>query len=162
MQNDYLKIELCSKKICVIIGKIPPRIIQIGISIVFLCFIILGLLAFKFPYKITFNGTAVYYKSDSLVYFNVYIPFDKCNELHLPTIVYLQTENGDLNFNVTLKNICDSVIINDNGVWKKGVTVANYPLKIKNHKVIIIKKTSFVAYFVSKSNTFAKRIINEY
>lgn len=75
-----LGIELRSEKVRSIIGEIPPKLTHYGIIIISIVLVVITIIAFYFPYKVVYTGSATIYdipktKKDSVDVF-VMLHFD--------------------------------------------------------------------------------------
>lgn len=106
-------IELRSEKVRNIIGQIPPRIIRIGISVMFVIFIslIAGAYFFKFDYTIIADST-LYQKNDTL-FFCIKVPLSESKNVRSNQKVIfniLGCEKPDCLKVETITQIIDSTI----------------------------------------------------
>lgn len=93
MTNDTDKIELRSEKVRNIIGQIPPRIIRVGITVIF--FIIIGFLigSYYFEYEYSVKTTAFIEQCGDTTKIQVKIPANEIEKINVGQKVILSFDN---------------------------------------------------------------------
>jgi len=157
------KIELRSEKVRNIIGKIPPMIIRVGISVIF--FIIIGLLAgsyfFKFDYII--ETTAQISQNDSITTVILKIPVNNKSRIKANQKVILIFENipNIYNYQITTKIPTDNklTITKSKAFYKSKIEIPNNEInvrileKIEVKAKIITEKINIYEQFVGNETT---------
>ena len=81
MSENKDNIELRSEKIRNIIGQIPPKIIRVGITVIF--FVVVGLLtgSYFFKYNYTIDTSATIYQRNDTIFVKIIIPANEINKV---------------------------------------------------------------------------------
>ena len=81
MADASEKIELRSEKVRNIIGQIPPRLMRIGIFVIFLVFIGVIMGTYLFEYEYTIKTTASLTKQGDSIIVQILIPLNESNRI---------------------------------------------------------------------------------
>jgi hypothetical protein len=132
MAKESENIELRSEKVRNIIGQIPPRIIRIGITTIFLVIITLLIGSYYFEYTPTVNATVhIKIEKDSIFGF-VQIPANKINKVKLGDKVRINFNNiSDLNneqIETEIQTISNVINVNRKGGYFISKINLHFPL----------------------------------
>ena len=173
MSGDVGEIELRSEKVRNIIGQIPPRIIRIGILLIF--FFIIGILSvsyfFKYEYIIKTIATIEQYNDST--YIEIFIPANEFDKIKINQKIILNFNNipnlYDEKFNIKLQTIPNILHINKNGGYYllkqiyagnmytesgKSISISQ---KINTNAEIITEKISFSDRMIKPFNSILKK-----
>ncbi|ALO14877.1 hypothetical protein L21SP5_01222 [Salinivirga cyanobacteriivorans] len=163
MPEDFNNIQLRSRKVREIIGKIPPYMVRVGTSVIFFILVMLFLLVYFLPYKTSYTGSAVFIKNEKKVaVFGVLIPENSKNDIKLPLDVYLFPDSKSIKFSAQLTKITDSILINNGKAWYQATAKTKLPVKANNNG--LVKFTSgdqFVVEFMSVEKTLFQRLFKK-
>ncbi|MDR2836679.1 MAG: hypothetical protein LBV69_10920 [Bacteroidales bacterium] len=105
-------IELRSKEIQEIVGKVPPIIIRIGISSIFIVLIIIVTCLYFIPYNKFLSVDVEIYKTNNEYLCKAYIPINKINDIQIGKIVFLNIKQLDNQDFIPIKSKIDSICYN--------------------------------------------------
>lgn len=163
MTNSKDKIELRSEKVRNIIGQIPPKIIRIGITVIFLIIVILllGVYFFKIDYSIKTKAYIEQVEDNFKI--EILIPFDekskvlinqKCN-INLDDIENfshdrLQFTIDKLDSNIVIianKAYCKAYSVLNSKTYTESRNIINFKTKATLNAEIYIGKVGILEYF---------------
>jgi hypothetical protein len=81
MAKEFENIELRSEKVRSIIGQIPPRLMRIGVSLIFLVFTFVLIGSYFFEYEYTIKTTATISKQRDLLCVTIKVPVNESNRI---------------------------------------------------------------------------------
>ncbi|MDR0364908.1 MAG: HlyD family secretion protein [Bacteroidales bacterium] len=94
--NVPFDIEIRSKKVRNIIGQVPPYLIRVGFTIMFVFFAILIAALYFFEYDYVINASAsITPKSDSTVLIKINIPVNQIERIKAGQIIIISFDNID-------------------------------------------------------------------
>jgi hypothetical protein len=138
-------IELRSEKVRNIIGQIPPRIIRVGITVIFL--IIVGFLtgSYYFEYEYTIKTTATIEQENDTTIIQIKIPANEIDKIKEGEKVSLLFDNIPNVFNekllVQIQSIPKRVnISNKGGFYNTEIVIKGKLLSEKGNTINIIDK----------------------
>lgn len=160
MPENFNNIQLRSRKVRLIIGKMPPYLIRIGTTIIFFILLMFFLLAYFLPYKTSYTGSAEFMKNeDKMAIFKVLIPENSKNELELPADIFLLPENKSIKFLAQLINVTDSISFDNGKAWYQATAKTTLPVKTKNDRFIkLTPGDQFTVEFMSIDKTLFQRL----
>ncbi len=157
-------IELRSEKVRNIIGQIPPRVIRVGISVIFL--IIAGLLvgSYFFKYDYVVKTTALISQNNDTTVIQLTIPAvekDKIKQGN-KVVLYLSDVQDVYNQNIetqiqTLPHTLQ--IRNKKGFFLAKIYITTSLKTTKNNKIKILSPTEVRAEIITEKISFFHRII---
>lgn len=165
MGKNADNIELRSEKVRNIIGQIPPKIIQIGITIIFL--IIVGILigTYFFEYEYTIETTATIEQINDTTHIQIEIPANEINKIRAGHRVLLTFDNIQNLYNQRIETKIQEIPSRLQIADKKGYYVAKIAIisalkTTENEYVDIRKKTEVKAKIITDKEKFFDKIIN--
>ncbi len=160
-------IELRSEKVRNIIGQIPPRIIRIGITVIF--FVVAGLLtgSYFFKYNYTIDTTATIYQRNDTTFIQIKIPANeiyKVKKGHQIILTFDKIQNLYNKRVVTqIQTIPKKLQIKDNeGYFVAQVKILHNFKTPENEIIEIIDKTEVKAEIITDKISFFDRIIKPF
>lgn len=93
MANESENIELRSEKVRSIIGQIPPRLMRIGISVIFLVFIGVIMGTYFFEYEYTIKTKASLTKQGDSIIMQIIIPLNESSRIEKGQKLILNFDN---------------------------------------------------------------------
>lgn len=156
-------IELRSEKVRNIIGQIPPRIIRIGITVIFI--VILGILTgtYFFKYEYTIKTTASIEQQDNKLIIDITIPANELVKVKKGQKVILDFNNiPNLNNEKIITKI--QTIPNKIEISKKGgfylsmIKIPGNTNTVTGKEINIIQKTTINAEIITDKISFFDRI----
>lgn len=157
-------IELRSKNVQNIIGQIPPRIIRIGISVIFL--IILGLLigSYFFKYGSNIETTAIVQQHNDSTFIKLKIPCDQRDKvkkgnrvlLNLSSIQNISNESVEANIE-SIETVIE--VNNAKGYFIANIYIPKNLQTINNTNIKILSTTEVKAEIITDKISFLERII---
>lgn len=167
MSENIDNIELRSEKVRNIIGQIPPRIIRIGITVIF--FVIAGLLtgSYFFKYNYTIDTSATIYQRNDTTFIQITIPaneIDKVKKGHQVILSFDKIQNLYNKRVVTqIQTIPNRLQIKDNeGYFVAQVKILHNFKTPENEIIEIINKTEVKAEIITDKISFLDRIIKPF
>ena len=142
MTNNPDKIELRSEKVRNIIGQIPPKIIRVGITVIF--FIIIGFLigSYYFEYEYNIKTTALIEQSQDTTKIQIKIPAHEIEKVKEGQKALLSFNNIPNVYNekiaVQIQSIPKKINITENGGFYIAEMVLTHKLQSENGNEIII------------------------
>jgi hypothetical protein len=123
-------IELRSEKVRNIIGQIPPSIIRIGITIVFIIFSVVFVGAYYFKYNYIIDTTAFIDFNNETTFIQVVIPANEINKIKLGQKVILNLDNIQNLYNKRIELEIEEVpiilkISHNNGYFTSHIIINN-------------------------------------
>lgn len=158
---ESAKIELRSKKVRVILGNIPPKIIRYGMIVIIASFGLILLLASTIEYSNTYEIKAEYFQTEKhKTSFKLYIPVEKVNDLSILRDIFpLETTSGITLTNVQIAKVYDSIVVMDNNLYKIGKGFSEQET-INGVPLLFDKQSDYVLKIKSREKTFLERILN--
>lgn len=157
-------IELRSEKVRNIIGQIPPRVIRVGISIIFL--IIAGLLvgSYFFKYDYVVKTTALIFQHNETTIIKLTIPAVEKEKIKTgnKVILYLSDVQDVYNQNIITKiqTLPQTLQIKNNkGFFVAKIYITTNLETTKNNKIKIFSPTEVRAEIITEKISFFDRII---
>jgi hypothetical protein len=163
MAENTDNIELRSEKVRNIIGQIPPIIIRVGITIIFL--IIVGFLTgtYFFKYEYTIKTTALIEQSKDTTIISVKIPANELEKVKVRQKVVLSLDNIANIYNerisVQIQSIPKKINISDDGGFYNSKIIISGILNSENkNEINIDKKTEVKAEIICEKISFFDKI----
>jgi hypothetical protein len=167
MTEQTDNIELRSEKVRNIIGQIPPKIIRIGISVIFL--IIIGILigTYFFEYEYTIETTAITEQKNDTTYIQIRIPANEKNKVKKGHRVILNFGNIQNLYNkrivTEIQELQNTIQIEE----KKGYFIAQTKIigslkTSENEMIKIFEKVELKAEIITDKISFFERIIRPF
>ncbi len=165
--SELDNIELRSEKVRNIIGQIPPKIIRIGITIIF--FIIVGLLTgtYFFKYEYTIKTTATIEQQGNSTIIEILIPANEIGKVKQGQKVVLNFDNIPNIYNERVETEIQSVPVKIEISEKGGYYISKIeiPGKLSDEKgkeLDIMQKTSVNAEIMTSKISFFDRMIKPF
>lgn len=165
--NEIDNIELRSEKIRNILGQIPPRIIRIGTTLLFLIIVVLLSILFFFKYEYTIKTTALIEQQSDATIIEIRIPANEIDKVSLGCKVVLNFDNIPNLFNKKIETIIETIPnkieISENGGFY--ISVHKLMLKLKTvtgEDIIISSQTLVNAEIITDKISFFDRIIKPF
>ncbi len=142
MSENIDNIELRSEKVRNIIGQIPPRIIRVGITVIF--FIIIGLLigSYYFKYEYIIKSTALVEQSQDTTKIQISVPANEIGTVKEGQKVILSFDNIPNVYNekvaVKIQSIPKRINISEDGGFYIAEIVITGKLQSENYNEINI------------------------
>ncbi len=157
-------IELRSEKVRNIIGQIPPRVIRVGISVIFL--IIAGLLvgSYFFKYDYVVKTTALISQHNDTTVIQLTIPAVEKDKIKKGNKVILYIDNTQSVYNqniiTEIQTLPHTLQIQNKKVFFVADIYITQSLKTaKNDKIKILSPTEVRAEIITEKISFFQRII---
>ena len=152
--SEKNNIELRSEKVLNIIGKIPSRIVRIGISVIFIVMLSLFGGAFFFKFDHVIDVDVCLYSVSNEIHYTVEIPQKKMKHVRLGQKLIISVHD-QISMNTNIQNVDTTLYMNSNEVYSKIYGKLTYrDLKInelvKVKAKIYIRKTNIVDYLLDK------------
>lgn len=167
MSENTDNIELRSEKVRNIIGQIPPRIIRVGITVIF--FIIIGFLigSYYFEYEYIIKTTALVEQSQDTTKIQVKIPANEIDKVKAGQKVFLSFDNIPNVYNektaVQIQSIPQTINISEKGGFYNAEIVLTGKLQSENgNKIIIDDKIKVKSEIICGKISFFERIISPF
>ncbi len=145
-------IELRSEKVRNIIGQIPPKIIRIGITVIF--FIIIGFLigSYFFKYNYTIKTTALIQQKCDTTQIIVKIPANEIEKVNEGQKVFLSFDNIPFVYNekisVQIQSIPKTINMSQNGGFYNAKIVITGKLQSEDNEINIDDKIEVKAEII--------------
>jgi hypothetical protein len=167
MAENIDNIELRSEKVRNIIGQIPPRIIRIGITVIFL--IIIGILTgtYFFEYNYTIETTATIEQRNDTTFIQINIPANEKNKIKKGHKVVLSFDNIQNLYNKRLETeiqkIPNTLIISKNeGFYIAEIEIIGKIKTSENETLKIQERKDVKAEIITDKISFFDRIIKPF
>jgi len=167
MAENTDNIELRSEKVRNIIGQIPPRIIRIGITVIF--FVIAGLLtgSYFFTYNYTIDTSATIYQKNDTTFIQIKIPaneIDKVKKGHQVILSFDKIQNLYNKRVVTeIQKTPNKLQIKDNeGYFTAQIKIPHNFTTTENETIEIYEKTKIKAEIITDKISFFDRIVSPF
>ncbi len=158
-------IELRSEKVRNIIGKMPPIIIRIGISVVFILVVGIILAAYfvKYDYRIETTGKLIPMKEKHMLY--IYLPVTEQKKVKTGQTVFMTFAHRPNLYQEQLKttiySISDTIQVNENKAFYQGISILPKQLTTLKNKKLHIKSPQTVNITIQVGKmSFIERIKN--
>ena len=167
MAKNTDNIELRSEKVRNIIGQIPPKIIRIGISLIFV--IIIGILigTYFFEYNYTIETTATIEQKNDTTFIQLKIPANEKNKIKKGHRVILSFNNiqniYNKRFETELQKIPNTLKISKKeGYYTAEIEVVGIIKTTDNETLEIKEKENIKAEIITDKISFLDRIIRPF
>lgn len=163
MIKESDNIELRSEKVRNIIGKIPPRIIRIGITLIFI--IIIGILlgTYFFEYEYTINTKATIVQQNDTTRIEIKVPANEIERIKIGQKVILNFDNIPNLYNEQIKTaiqaIPEKLYIRENGACYLAELTLTDSLFTESGKVVLVnERINANAKIITEKISFFDRI----
>jgi len=167
MANNTDNIELRSEKVRNIIGQIPPRIIRLGITVIFV--IIIGILigTYFFEYNYTIETTAIIKQKNDTTFIEIRIPANEKNKVKKGHSVILSFGNIQNLYNQKVETEIQGIpkliqIENKQGFYLAKITIVDNLMTTENEKIVLSEKIVLKAEIITDKISFFDRIIRPF
>jgi len=127
MENENENIELRSEKVRNIIGQIPPRLMRIGISVIFILFIGILTGTYFFKYEYVIKTTATIMQKDGYFHVQLRIPANQVDKIKPGQMVILSFENiPNLNghiIKIHLTSFSKTILVSEKGGFFTSIII---------------------------------------
>ena len=152
--DETKDIELRSEKVRNIIGQIPPRLIRIGITVIFV--VILALLsgAYFFRFNHTIDAPATMYVESNRVHYSIEVPYNKLKYLETgqKLVITVHSRNS---FATTIQHIDTTLHINKEhsyfqvqGIFDNAIFKLDEPIK-DGQTTVYTDKINLIEYVLN-------------
>lgn len=162
--NEIENLELRSKKVRNIIGKIPPLIIRIGTSVLFLVTILLfvGSIIFKYQYIVKTSGIII--QKNSKTFLKIKLPANEIDKIAKGQKVFVDFSDVpylyDQRFETSIQFIPDKLTVSDlGGFYYFDIVLHGYIKTTDGTDLIITDKTKVKIEILTKEISFFNRIM---
>lgn len=160
----YDSIELRSEKVRSIIGQIPPRLIRIGISILFLIFLIAIIGSYFIKYESTITTSATLTSKANQIHVVVNVPSNKRGKIKKGQKVILKFDNLPNLFNQSIETFIPITVSSPLYICKNGgfflleLYLPNTTKTKAGESLIIIEPVNVNATIVTENVSLLERI----
>lgn len=167
MATDKDNIELRSEKVRNIIGQIPPRIIRVGITVIF--FIIIGFLigSYYFKYEYTIKTSATIEQRNDTTFIKIKIPANEKNKVKTGQHVILTFDNIQNLYNQRVETKIQAIpntiqIENKAGYYIAEIIISKQLKTTENETIKLNEKTEVKAEIITDKISFFERMIRPF
>jgi len=167
MAKNTDNIELRSEKVRNIIGQIPPRIIRIGITVIFI--VILGILTgtYFFKYEYTIETNATIEQENDTTFIQVIVPANELNKVKKGHKVILSFGNIQNLYNQRIETEIQKIpntiqIEKKQGFYLAKILITNNLMTTENETIVLLEKVEVKAKILTDKISFFERIIRPF
>lgn len=160
-------IELRSEKVRNIIGQIPPRLIRVGISVIF--FIFAGILTgtYFFEYEYTIETTATLVQRNDTTFVQINIPANEKIRVKQGYKVILSFDNIQNLYGKKVETQIHELpsrlqVVDNKGFYVACIVISGELKTTENEYVDIRKKTEVKARIITEKERFFNRILSPF
>ena len=167
MNENIDNIELRSAKVKNIIGQIPPKIIRVGITVIFLVIIVILSGTYFLEYEYTIETTATIEQSRDTTFIQLKIPANEKNKIKKGHKIILKLDNIKNLYNKQIETKLQKApnilkIEKNEGFYTIIIVIAGKIKTTENEIIEIQEKVNVKAEIITDKISFFDRIIRPF